>query len=241
MLEGAQSVCKLPFSVQTGISRKRGSLLSDRAPHEAQDGVWVPGSSCASSAGGASRCRQLLTTAAGNGLKAADVHRTDFGSLCASGMFSGAGARRPKPPGVVLCPRSCEQVQETDNGCFLSSWLSRAGARVPDGETGTKANNRGVRCDRFQGRYIFVFPVHFSAGPSWKQCCPLSFAPRQGFGVQFLLKFLSCAGVTVIHKPDTEERCFWVFLQAIKITNAAISHSHLSICFVSCWHRCNSQ
>lgn len=104
VLERAQSVCKLLFSVQTGISWKPGSLLSDRPRHEAQNGVWVPGSSCAGSADGASRCRQLLTTTAGNGLKAADLHRTDFGSLCASGMFSGAGAPASRAAGGRSVP-----------------------------------------------------------------------------------------------------------------------------------------
>lgn len=104
VLERAQSVCKLPFSVQTGISWKPVSLLSNRPPHEAQNGVWVPGSSCAGSADGASRCQQLLTTTAGNGLKAADLHRTDFGSLCASGMFSGAGAPASRAAGGRSVP-----------------------------------------------------------------------------------------------------------------------------------------
>lgn len=25
---------------------------------------------------------------------------------------------------VILCPHICKQVQETDNSCFLNSWLN---------------------------------------------------------------------------------------------------------------------
>lgn len=70
-----------------------------------------------------------------------------WAELAGSGSGSAVGHSPFERPHITLCPHICQQVQGTDNSCSPNSCLGFIRSLSSREETGTKANNPGVRCD----------------------------------------------------------------------------------------------